>query len=151
MLDKRKFYINGEWVSPSKNSDFNVINPATGEPIGAVAHARTADLDLALEAAKSGFEVWKKTSPFSRYKMIKVKNSVIKLVENAKKQIINLEVDDAIKIHSIKTSLFIDVRDIREILDLIDAKITSHLSDPKSLGRVKRLENADDTYIKINN
>ena len=38
----------------------DVINPATGEPIGAVAHARTADLDLALEAAKSGFEVWKK-------------------------------------------------------------------------------------------
>ena len=47
--------------------------------------------------------------------MIKMKNSVIKLVENAKKQIHNLEVDDAIKIHSTKTTLFIDVRDVREI------------------------------------
>ena len=47
--------------------------------------------------------------------MIKVKNSVFKIVENAKKQIINLKVDDAIKMHSIKTNLFIDVRDIREI------------------------------------
>ena len=47
--------------------------------------------------------------------MIKVKNSVMKLVENAKKQINNLEVDDAIKMHSNKTNLFIDVRDIREI------------------------------------
>ena len=47
--------------------------------------------------------------------MINVKNSVIKLVENAKNQINNLEVDDAIKMHSNKTNLFIDVRDIREI------------------------------------
>jgi rhodanese-related sulfurtransferase len=47
--------------------------------------------------------------------MIKVKNSVIKLVENAKNQINNLEVDDAIKMHSNTTNLFIDVRDIREI------------------------------------
>ena len=47
--------------------------------------------------------------------MIKVKTSVMKLVENAKKQINNLEVRDAIKIHSNKTNLFVDVRDIREI------------------------------------
>ena len=47
--------------------------------------------------------------------MIKVKTSVMKLVENAKKQINNLEVSDAIKMHSNKTNLFVDVRDIREI------------------------------------
>jgi rhodanese-related sulfurtransferase len=47
--------------------------------------------------------------------MIKVKTSVMKLVESAKKQINNLEVRDAIKIHSNKTNLFVDVRDIREI------------------------------------
>ena len=37
------------------------------------------------------------------------------LVESAKKQINNLEVSDAIKMHSNRTNLFIDVRDIREI------------------------------------
>ena len=47
--------------------------------------------------------------------MIKVKNSVVKLVENAKNQISSLEVDDAIKIHPNTNNLFIDVRDIREI------------------------------------
>ena len=47
--------------------------------------------------------------------MIKVKNSAMKLVENAKRQINNLEVDNAIKMHSNITNLFIDVRDIREI------------------------------------
>ena len=47
--------------------------------------------------------------------MIKVKTSVIKLVEDAKKQINNLVVSDAIKMHSNKTNLFVDVRDVREI------------------------------------
>ena len=47
--------------------------------------------------------------------MIKIKTSAIKLVENAKIQINNLEVSEAIKMHSKKTNLFIDVRDIREI------------------------------------
>ena len=47
--------------------------------------------------------------------MIKVKTSVIELVERAKKQINNLEVCDAIQIHCNKTNLFVDVRDIREI------------------------------------
>jgi len=32
MLDKRKFYINGQWVDPIKKNDFDVINPQT--PIG---------------------------------------------------------------------------------------------------------------------
>ena len=47
--------------------------------------------------------------------MIKIKTSVTKLVESAKKKINNLEVSDAIKMHSKKNNLFIDVRDIREI------------------------------------
>ena len=47
--------------------------------------------------------------------MIKVKTSVKKLVDSAKNQIKNLEVNDAIKMHPNKTNLFIDVRDIREI------------------------------------
>ena len=50
--------------------------------------------------------------------MIKVKTTVMELVENAKRQIHNLEVCDAIKMHSNKTNLFIDVRDIREIKKL---------------------------------
>ena len=47
--------------------------------------------------------------------MINVKNSVMDLVESAKKQINNLDPDEAIDLHSDKTNLFIDIRDIREI------------------------------------
>ena len=47
--------------------------------------------------------------------MIKVKTSVMELVKSAKNQINNLDVSDAIKMHSNKTNLFVEVRDIREI------------------------------------
>ena len=38
---------------------------------------------------------------------------------------------------------------IEKIENLIDTKTTSYLSEPKSLGRVKRLEDGNDRYIKI--
>ena len=31
MLDKTKFYIDGQWVAPIDGTDFPVINPATEE------------------------------------------------------------------------------------------------------------------------
>ena len=37
----------------------------------------------------------------------------------------------------------------KKIENLIDAKTISHLSEPKSLGRVKRLEDGNDRYIQI--
>jgi phosphoglucosamine mutase len=37
----------------------------------------------------------------------------------------------------------------KKIENLIDAKITSHLSEPKLLGRVKRLEDGNDRYVQI--
>ena len=37
----------------------------------------------------------------------------------------------------------------KKIENLIDAKTISHLSEPKKLGRVKRLENGNDKYIQI--
>ena len=38
---------------------------------------------------------------------------------------------------------------IEKIEKLIDSRIVKNLSEPKTLGRVKRLENANDIYIKI--
>jgi phosphoglucosamine mutase len=37
----------------------------------------------------------------------------------------------------------------KKIEKLIDSKTLNHLSDPKTLGRVKRLEDGNDTYLKI--
>ena len=47
--------------------------------------------------------------------MINLKNSVFKLVENAKININFLKTEDSIKIHYDKMNMFADIRDIREI------------------------------------
>ena len=63
--------IDGAWTKGAKGRTIPVINPATEEVIGQVAHAETADLDRALAAAEKGFEPWRKVSPFDRYKVMR--------------------------------------------------------------------------------
>ena len=63
--------IDGAWTKGANGRTIPVINPATEEVIGQVAHAETADLDRALDAADKGFRQWKKVSPFDRYKIMR--------------------------------------------------------------------------------
>jgi len=64
-------HINGEWRGARSGKTIPVLNPATEEVIGTVAHAETADLDEALAAADAGFKAWKKVSAFDRYKVMR--------------------------------------------------------------------------------
>ncbi|WP_322528162.1 NAD-dependent succinate-semialdehyde dehydrogenase [Salinicola sp. LHM] len=66
-----KLYIDGEWREGQDGRQINVVNPATGEVIGRVAHAATSDLDAALAAAERGFQTWRATSAFERYKIMR--------------------------------------------------------------------------------
>jgi succinate-semialdehyde dehydrogenase/glutarate-semialdehyde dehydrogenase len=66
-----QLHIDGEWRDARSGKVLEVINPATEEVIGTVAHAEKADLDEALEAAQRGFELWRKTSVFDRYKLMR--------------------------------------------------------------------------------
>lgn len=58
--------IDGEKVSGGGRRTFDVVNPATGEPIGALPLAEAADLDRALEVAARGFRTWRKSTPQER-------------------------------------------------------------------------------------
>ncbi|VWX58994.1 Alpha-ketoglutaric semialdehyde dehydrogenase 1 [Burkholderiales bacterium 8X] len=51
--------IDGQWVDAIGGKTLDVVNPATGQPIGKVAHAGKADLDRALASAQRGFDKWK--------------------------------------------------------------------------------------------
>jgi succinate-semialdehyde dehydrogenase/glutarate-semialdehyde dehydrogenase len=63
--------IDGGWRPAVSGKTLAVLNPATGDPIGNVAHAEKADLDLALAAAQKGFAAWRKVSAFERYKLMR--------------------------------------------------------------------------------
>ena len=80
MLDKRKFYINGKWVSPSKPNDLEVINPSNEDAYAAISLGSKEDVDKAVHAAKIAFESWKKTSKEERLKLLE------KLLEIYKKR-----------------------------------------------------------------
>ncbi|MBC7151108.1 MAG: aldehyde dehydrogenase family protein [Rhizobium sp.] len=62
MLDKRKFYINGQWVDPIVPNDLEVINPATEQPIAVISMGTAADIDRAVAAAKTAFQSYSRTS-----------------------------------------------------------------------------------------
>ncbi|MGM0586614.1 MAG: NAD-dependent succinate-semialdehyde dehydrogenase [Pseudomonadota bacterium] len=63
--------IAGEWRPGAQGRTIPVQDPATDEVIGHVAHAETADLDAALEAAQKGFETWSQTSAYDRAKLMR--------------------------------------------------------------------------------
>jgi succinate-semialdehyde dehydrogenase/glutarate-semialdehyde dehydrogenase len=58
-------YIAGQWCQGETGRSAPVLNPATEEVIGQVPLATTADLDRAIEAARTGFDVWRST-PIAR-------------------------------------------------------------------------------------
>jgi phenylacetaldehyde dehydrogenase len=60
-------FINGKWYARPDSEYFTVENPATEETITKVAAGTKADVDLAVQAARTAFEgVWKATSPLER-------------------------------------------------------------------------------------
>ncbi|HUZ63391.1 MAG TPA: NAD-dependent succinate-semialdehyde dehydrogenase [Acetobacteraceae bacterium] len=64
-------HIDGAWAASEAAKTLPVVNPATGEPIGTLAHAGRADLDRALAAAAKGFETWRHISAYDRSKIMR--------------------------------------------------------------------------------
>ncbi|MDS9468481.1 aldehyde dehydrogenase family protein [Paracoccus sp. MBLB3053] len=67
-----KLYINGAWVEAASGRHFEVIDPASGEVFAHVAEGGTADIDLAVEAARAAFDhgPWSSLSPMERSKLV---------------------------------------------------------------------------------
>ena len=55
MLDKRKFYINGQWVSPHRDNDLNVINPSNEKVCAIISLGGINDTNAAVDASKKSF------------------------------------------------------------------------------------------------
>ena len=80
MINKKKFYINGKWVDPSKPNDFQVINPSNEEIFAIISLGYKEDTDLAVKSAKKAFVTWKETSKEERINLLE------KLLEIYKKR-----------------------------------------------------------------
>jgi succinate-semialdehyde dehydrogenase / glutarate-semialdehyde dehydrogenase len=84
-------YIDGSWTPASGGRTIPVVNPATGEPIGTVAHAARSDLDRALEAADRGFRQWRKVSAFDRSKVMRKAADILRSRADAIAELLTLE------------------------------------------------------------
>ncbi len=70
MLEKREFYINGQWVQPAEANDFDVINPSTEEVCAVISLGSEADTDAAVAAANAAFDSWSQTSKEERLALL---------------------------------------------------------------------------------
>ena len=71
MIEKRDFYINGEWVAPSAANDCEVIDPSTEAPCAVITLGAKADTDAAVAAAKAALPGWMATPPAERIALVK--------------------------------------------------------------------------------
>ena len=62
---RRQLYFGGAWHEPL-GGYADTFNPASGENLGSTAVANSADVGLAVAAARVGFETWRRTTPFER-------------------------------------------------------------------------------------
>ncbi|MDR2789284.1 MAG: NAD-dependent succinate-semialdehyde dehydrogenase [Candidatus Accumulibacter sp.] len=63
-------YIDGEFLSGDGRPVTEILNPATGAPLGLLPHATRADLERALAAAERAFPVWRQTAPTERARIL---------------------------------------------------------------------------------
>src|SRR3970282_1000829 len=66
MLVRDKFFIGGQWVSPSGKETIDVHNAGTGEVMGRVPAGGAEDIDAAVRAARTAFESWHQVPPEKR-------------------------------------------------------------------------------------
>src|SRR6056297_663648 len=66
MIEKRQFYINGEWVDCMEGREHHVIDPSTEEPCAVISLGGAADTDAAVAAAKAALPGWMATPPAER-------------------------------------------------------------------------------------
>jgi succinate-semialdehyde dehydrogenase/glutarate-semialdehyde dehydrogenase len=71
-------FIDGAWTPSKAGRKLPVVNPASGDVVGTVAHAERPDLDRALEAADRSFKEWRKVSAFDRSKVMRKAANVLR-------------------------------------------------------------------------
>ena len=70
MIEKRDFYINGQWVAPAAPNDFQVINPSTEDPCAVISLGSEADTNAAVAAAKAALPDWMATPVAERIALV---------------------------------------------------------------------------------
>ena len=70
MLNKKNFYINGQWVAPKNAKDIEVIDPSTEKSCAIISLGGVDDINAAVTSAKKAFESWEFTTRNQRVELL---------------------------------------------------------------------------------
>lgn len=70
MLNKKNFYINGQWVAPKNAKDIEVIDPSTEKSCAVISLGGADDINAAVTSAKKAFESWGFTTRNQRVELL---------------------------------------------------------------------------------
>jgi succinate-semialdehyde dehydrogenase/glutarate-semialdehyde dehydrogenase len=65
-----EMYVNGRWIEAEGGATFDVVNPATREPVAKVANGGIAETRAAISAAHAAFEGWAALPPKERGRIL---------------------------------------------------------------------------------
>lgn len=84
MVKVHKNYINGRWVASSSKKTFASVNPLTKRQIGRFQQSNRKDVDKAVAAAKSAFEMW---SSYPAPRRAQILYEVVRLLKKDKERL----------------------------------------------------------------
>ncbi|MFZ0015282.1 MAG: betaine-aldehyde dehydrogenase, partial [Acidimicrobiia bacterium] len=99
-----KSYVNGRYIDSSSAVTFETLNPATGEVLALVEQAGRREVDLAVEAARSGFATWSRMTGAERGRIL---NNAVRILRDRNDELARLEVLDTGK--PIQEAVAVDV------------------------------------------
>lgn len=103
-ISSKTLFIDGKYCESSGNETFPCINPALGTVITNVSQATSQDIDLAIESAKKGFEVWSKMTGAEKGRILM---KAVALLRERNDELAKLEVMDTGK--PIQEAVAVDV------------------------------------------
>jgi succinate-semialdehyde dehydrogenase / glutarate-semialdehyde dehydrogenase len=104
-----QLHIDGRWRNAADNRTIDVVNPATEEVIGTVAHASKADLEEAVAAADRGFKVWREIPAYERSKVMRKAADLLRERADQVAKILTMEQGKTIAEAKIETMTAADV------------------------------------------
>ncbi|MBM1172531.1 aldehyde dehydrogenase family protein [Microvirga arabica] len=76
MLELRRFYVGGRWVSTQSTAEHVLVSPTTEEPVGIVSLGNSGDVNAAVAAAKAAFPAWSSADLTERIGLIERIHSI---------------------------------------------------------------------------
>ncbi|MCS6835433.1 MAG: aldehyde dehydrogenase family protein [Anaerolineae bacterium] len=103
---RQRLLIGGQWVDSVSGETFDTLNPATGQPLCAVASGQAEDVDRAVQAARAAFPAWAALMPAERERLLR---RYAELLERHKEELAQLETLDNGKPYQVAYNVEVNV------------------------------------------